>query len=266
MKSRTRLVVFSDLDGTLLDHHDYSWTAANPALAALRTIGAPLVLCSSKTATEIESIQRDLGIAGTPAIVENGAGMLGDAGTGADDYKRLRDMLNTLPTVLRTPFQGFGDMDAARVARITGLGVAAAAAAKMRAFSEPGLWSGSAAGRAAFIDALAQMGIAAREGGRFLTLSFGATKADRMAQIIAKYAPDHTIALGDAPNDVEMLCAADHGVIVANPARQALPELSAEAEGRIIRTTKAGPAGWNDAVLRLIRQLGLNQERENKHG
>ena len=46
-------VVFSDLDGTLLDHSTYSWKAAAPALAALRDRGIPLILASSKTSAEI---------------------------------------------------------------------------------------------------------------------------------------------------------------------------------------------------------------------
>ena len=44
------LLVFTDLDGTLLDHEDYSYAAANEALAELRSRRIPLILCSSKTA------------------------------------------------------------------------------------------------------------------------------------------------------------------------------------------------------------------------
>ena len=35
-----RLVVFTDLDGTLLDHHSYGYAPAQPALDALAVIGA----------------------------------------------------------------------------------------------------------------------------------------------------------------------------------------------------------------------------------
>ena len=266
MKALTSLVVFSDLDGTLLDHHTYEWFAATPALDALRRIGAPLILSSSKTAVEIEKIQAGLGIGCTSAIVENGAGVLGMQPGGGDDYARLRATLNGLPAHLRGPFTGFGDMDAAGVARVTGLCVADAADAKARAFSEPGLWSGSQQDRAAFIAALAAQGVSAREGGRFLTLSFGATKADAMAQVTDVLKPRYTIALGDAPNDIEMLSAADFGVIVANPSRAPLPPLPGEKSGNITRTTVAGPAGWNLAVLAILKQLNLDQEREHRHG
>ncbi|PRY77294.1 mannosyl-3-phosphoglycerate phosphatase [Yoonia maritima] len=258
MNACNSLVVFSDLDGTLLDHHTYSWSAAWPALDLLRRINAPLVLSSSKTAVEIAEIQADLGIVGTPAIVENGAGLLTDQPDDAGTYAQLLDVLNGLPDDLRQGFEGFGDMDVERVSEITGLDAAGAKAAKARAFSEPGLWSGTDDGRVKFIAGLAARGVSAREGGRFLTLSFGATKADGMAQIVARLKPHHTIALGDAPNDVEMLNAADFGVIVANPTRQPLPQLPGESTGRIFRTTLPGPAGWNEAVLRLVEQLGLH--------
>ncbi|MCG3268721.1 mannosyl-3-phosphoglycerate phosphatase [Yoonia sp. I 8.24] len=257
MKAATSLVVFSDLDGTLLDHDTYAWSAATPALAALCRVNAPLILSSSKTAVEIAKIQSDLDIIGTPAIVENGAGLLGMDRT-ADDYARLRDILNTLPAQLRSPFEGFGDMDAARIAQITGLSPAGAADAKSRAYSEPGLWSGDSESRTAFVTALADHGVFAREGGRFLTLSFGATKADGMAQIIDTYRPQHTIALGDAPNDIEMLGAAEYGVVIANPSRAPLPPLPGEPSPHIIRTTQPGPEGWNAAVLTLLQRLNLD--------
>ena len=46
-------VIFSDLDGTLLDSQTYSFQAAEPALLALRKQGTPLVLCTSKTRVKV---------------------------------------------------------------------------------------------------------------------------------------------------------------------------------------------------------------------
>jgi mannosyl-3-phosphoglycerate phosphatase len=40
-------IVFSDLDGCLLDRRTYSAEAARPAVEALADAGVPLVLCSS---------------------------------------------------------------------------------------------------------------------------------------------------------------------------------------------------------------------------
>ena len=264
MQQPLPLLVFSDLDGTLISHDTYRWDAARPALAHLRGIGAGVVLASSKTAPEIIGLRAQMGLEDWPAIVENGAGVLDAQATDtpADTaYLRLRSALNQLPEELRGLFTGFGDLDVAGVAKITGLPPADAQDAKTRAFSEPGLWHGTDAQRTAFLEALEQHGITAREGGRFLTLSFGRTKADRMAQIIATYRPQVTLALGDAPNDIEMLQTADHGVIIANPHRTPLPPLDAEAAGRITRTTLPGPQGWNRAVLDFVDSLPPEQGR-----
>ncbi len=40
MTVKTDLLVFSDLDGTLLSHRDYSWAPAEAALRALRRLRA----------------------------------------------------------------------------------------------------------------------------------------------------------------------------------------------------------------------------------
>ena len=102
-----------------------------------------------------------------------------------------------------------------------------------------------------FLAAANLHGLKARQGGRFLCLSFGKTKADAMADVIHTLHPDKTIALGDAPNDLEMILAADQGVIIANPHGTAIPTLDADDERRILRTKLAGPKGWSDAILLL---------------
>ena len=89
------------------------------------------------------------------------------------------------------------------------------------------------------------------------SLGLSREQADQMAALTDAFAPRHTLALGDAPNDIEMLQAADFGVIVANPHRDPLPPLPGEDIGRITRTTLPGPAGWNGAVLDLIARLNL---------
>lgn len=248
-------LIFTDLDGTLLDHDTYSWEPAKPALDELRDKGIPLVLASSKTAAEIVTLRDRLGFSHCPAIVENGAGLLPPNASGLGehtDHDRIRAALDAMPQDLRKGFVGFTDMGIDGVIECTGLSRLDAEKASQRQFSEPGLWVGTPREEARFVAALFDLGIAARKGGRFLTLSFGATKGDRMAQIAAD-TPDATImALGDAPNDVEMLEKADVGIVVANPHGNPLPPLQGEAEGRIHRTTLPGPAGWNAAVLEFL--------------
>ncbi len=67
-------IVFSDLDGTLLDHHSYSYDAALPGIAALHENNIPLVLISSKTCNEMVLLHKELKLE-SPFIFENGGGI-----------------------------------------------------------------------------------------------------------------------------------------------------------------------------------------------
>ncbi|GAB4355616.1 MAG: mannosyl-3-phosphoglycerate phosphatase-related protein [Oricola sp.] len=258
------IIVFSDLDGTLLDHETYAWEAARPALEALKRRSIPLVFASSKTAAEIAGLRAEMGFEDCPAIVENGAGILEPAGSGGPDgggsvHRMLIEKLDSLPLQLRENFSGFSDWSVEEIASQTGLSPQDAAKAATRRYSEPGLWWGTEEQKTRFIELLGRHGIKVRQGGRYLTLSFGATKADRMREIAERYAEGgkrpRMLALGDAPNDIEMLEAADMGVVVTNPHASPLPELDGESIGRIVRTRKSGPEGWNETVLRIIEEL-----------
>lgn len=220
----------------------------------------PLILASSKTAAEIAPLHAGLGLGDAPAIVENGAGLYepGQTLNRSDDYRQIRHALDALPAELRGLFTGFGDMSVPEVVAATGLSAPAAELARDRMFSEPGQFAGDAAAEQAFIAALSEVGIHARRGGRFLTLSLGFTKADAMAAVTARYGRPTTLALGDAPNDTEMLQSADFGVIVRNDHGTGLPPLAGEETGRIQRTDLPGPEGWNLAVLNLLSKLSLS--------
>jgi mannosyl-3-phosphoglycerate phosphatase len=245
-----RLIVFTDLDGTLLDHDTYDYGSALPALQALRARDIPLILASSKTGAEIMPLRAELQLERWPAIIENGAGELApgeNVSTNDSDYQKLRSILDRIPKSLRNLYRGFGDMSVNELVEVTGLPAQTAELAMQRAFTEPGLFAGSAAEKEQFIDELSRFGVSVREGGRFQTLSFGRTKADGLQRIANSMQATRTVALGDAPNDRDMLLAATQAVIVRND--------HASDPGRVpgaIRTKLAGPAGWNEAVLALL--------------
>lgn len=253
------IVVFSDLDGTLLDHETYDFSPARPALDLLARLGIPLILASSKTEAEMRPIAAAMGL-DFPMIVENGAGVAESDGTAGDDrevYLRIRETLAELPPSLSSRFTGFGDWDTQEVARRTGLPFEAAERARQRRFSEPGIFSGTPEQRAAFDRHIEQAGFLAVQGGRFLTIMPQTSKADRMAEIAARYSGGSgervkTIALGDAANDLAMLEMADTGVIISNPAHAALPVTEREKNGFILRSTLPGPSGWNEMILKLV--------------
>ncbi len=264
--AQPKFIVFTDLDGTLLDHDDYAYSAAAPALAMLKDRHIPLVLASSKTAAEIAPLRTALGFSQYEAIVENGAGLLepdkGASQTASQvvtDYEKIREILAQLPADIRALFTGFADWSDEEVARQTGLDLPSARAAKNRQFSEPGLWQGTPEQWQIFHQLLNAQNIHAQQGGRYISLSFGSSKADQMQKIVDRYKTGTTspitIALGDAKNDIPMLEAADYGIIIPNPSHKGIPKLAGEALGQITRAQFAGPKGWNQSLIRRINDL-----------
>jgi mannosyl-3-phosphoglycerate phosphatase len=122
-----RLVVVSDLDGTLLTADDYDPGAALPMIERLRAAGIPLVLASSKTRVEMEAWRRRLGIY-DPFIIENGGALLWPVGCDPPPpdgseidgpyarviygtaYALLRDALPRLAGEAGVRLDGFGDV------------------------------------------------------------------------------------------------------------------------------------------------------------
>jgi HAD superfamily hydrolase (TIGR01484 family) len=102
------LLVFSDLDGCLLDERTYRWDAARPALEALGSRGVPLLLCSSKTRAEMEALAGGLGLA-WPFIVENGGALVipngGATGTAQFEATRQREAV-TVAAIRKVHWSG----------------------------------------------------------------------------------------------------------------------------------------------------------------
>lgn len=251
------MIVVTDLDGTLLDHHDYSWVAAIDAMALLDRRGIPLILNSSKTAAEMRSLRKALGN-DCPYITENGSGICLPSDYGDEfvamglNRERVLYVLHALRKLHGFAFTGFADMDPAALIACTGLDHTAAVAALDRHFTEPLLWQDSEARFGEFVKILEDSGLACTRGGRFWHVAGAADKGRALEWLREHYGsgghPVHVIALGDGNNDIPMLEAADMAVIIPSPVNP----LPAVRNPRRLVATQAGPAGWNAALLSLL--------------
>ncbi|MFC4260211.1 HAD-IIB family hydrolase [Marinobacter lacisalsi] len=267
--SKPRLILFSDLDGTLLDHDTYDWRPARPALQRLDALGIPLVLNSSKTGPEIRALRQQLDN-GHPYIVENGAGVVipaGYFGAGPEEVittgASRASILETLGVLKARGyrFTGFADLSPAQLARLTGLDEESARRAADRIGTEPLQWQGTAAELERFRRDLSDRGLVLQQGGRFLHVMGQFDKADGMVQLMQRYraqTPHYrcvAVALGDSPNDQAMLAGADLAIIIAgeNAGRIQLP-----SSHPVIRSAEPGPVGWNRCVLEVLSRYGYS--------
>jgi len=142
-------VVFSDLDGTLLDHYTYSFKPAENALIKLKEESIPLVLCSSKTRAEIEVWQERLCIY-DPIISENGGAIflknLEISGHKVIElgkpYKEIILSFRRLKKVLGNKIKGFSEMTDKELMEYAGLSFDDVVHAKKREYSEPFIFFG----------------------------------------------------------------------------------------------------------------------------
>ncbi len=268
-------VVFTDLDGTLLDHETYSFSAAVPALELLREECIPLVFCSSKTRAEILRWRKRLGNH-DPFISENGGGIFVPLSYfPEDDVRSVWPKMETIEgyfvLVLGTPYpvlrraledlrarsfnvKGFGDMSVPEVIEATGMSGEEAELAKEREFDEPFIFYEGKEKIEALFRSIREKGLRCTQG-RFYHLMGEHDKGKAVDMLKRLYqlklGDIMTIALGDSPGDFPMLERVDYAILVRNykgehDQRISLPNLI-KAEG-------IGPDGWNRALLSLIRE------------
>jgi len=271
-----RTIIFTDLDGTLLDHHNYSFAAAVPALQAVDERGIPLILTTSKTLAEVSAINHTLGNP-QPAIVENGCALCFPLDRdypfeigkheridnyavvrSSPDYATLHRFVERQRSLHQWRLQGFGDMDPGQVAASTGLDRQQAVKAKTRLCSEPFLWLDTDQNLKRFIAAAEDAGLRITRGGRFWHLMGQSSKAQALEAMRTLIVGEDTgattvIALGDSENDRRMLQNADVAVVIR---RHDGSHLDCHGREKTIFTQQQGPAGWNAAILQILKELG----------
>jgi mannosyl-3-phosphoglycerate phosphatase len=269
MLHMAQLLVFSDIDGTLIDFNSYSYAESAPAVAALLARGIPLILCSSKTRAEQESLRRALAIS-DPFIVENGGAIFIPPGAFDFDFAHrmiagwqvielgqtavhIRQALAAIRRETGLAFQGFADLSAAAVAAVSGLDEAAAARAQQREYSETLVTPFTAMELKRLAAALAARGLAIVSGGKFHTVTgAGSDKGTAVARLTALYRQKFggalTIGLGDSANDRPMLAAVDRPYLVQRPGG-AWQEMDVRG---LERVTAVGPDGWRRVIEGLL--------------
>jgi mannosyl-3-phosphoglycerate phosphatase len=235
---KPKLIVFADLDGTLLNEK-YSSKEVEPTLNQLLSLNVSIVFNSSKTKSEIAYYRKKLRIK-DPFIVENGSAIIIpnkyfqfnyvfskhtsnykiiELGT---SYASIRKKLSAVKGETGATIVGFGDMTAENVAKDSGLPLYLARFAKKRHYSEPfKILSGKESG---VLQAICKEGLCYVKGGRYFHATGSCDKGKAILILkelfLHQYPEIFTIGVGDSDNDLPMLKVVDEPFYVKDTAEK----------------------------------------------
>jgi len=251
---RANGVIFTDLDGTLLDVHTYQPSlAAVASLRDLAKLGILVIPVSSKTVVEVRPLMADLGLVG-PAVVEGGPVIISEGGSEKVTGPCRADLVAVLHQLQDRGWgvRGMSEMSVEEVMELTGLGDAAARRAMTRSASEPFVMTGEPSDleEGNIAEATAEIGASVARGGRFRhLLGRGVDKGAGVRAVMALISTVDgvkTAAIGDAWNDLPMLEEVELGFLLGDAVE---PEAVPPGVTRLKRT---GPQGFVDAVGRIL--------------
>lgn len=272
------LLVFTDLDGSLLDHHNYRHDEAAPVLSTLKQLQIPVIPVSSKTQSEIEQIKSSLKNQ-HPFICENGAAVFipknyfpnQPADTKISGQYWIKEfvhprahwqsIIKSVKPLFNDDFTTFAQAGIDGIIAMTGLDVHAAARAAHRQYGEALAWHGNPRKQKQFIEAVRKLGGQVLIGGRFLHVSGQCDKGmaiQWLKQIYEQFCPNKnflSLAIGDSQNDVAMLEKADMALLIPSPVNP-LPALKRQHD--VIEASHCGPKGWAEGVQQVLQQLHIS--------
>jgi mannosyl-3-phosphoglycerate phosphatase family protein len=274
-----KILIFTDLDGTLLDYHAYSYEKALPALQYLRKREIPLIICTSKTRAEIEVYRKKLRNP-HPFIAENGGAVfipqhyfkkmpagpsnrngytVRELGT---PYRALRRKLKEIAGGFNHEIKGFGDISAHEIHKKYGVPLYEARLSKKREYDEPFNFVTLPDDKIVrgMESEFAKAGLHMVKGGRLFHLMGKNDKGKAVRLLKKMYEKEWkqktiSIGMGDSLNDLPMLLEIDLPVVVRL-------HTGGYEEGLVRRlkepflTRGIGPEGWNEAVLQILRKGG----------
>jgi len=267
-KPQPQTLIFTDLDGTLLDDQTYDFSPAIPALEIIHSRKIPLILVSSKTRVEIEFFREILSL-DSPFIAENGGGIYFPTSFTLPkeySYKKV-DGFNALfigrpiKEVLERSrklkenfnFKGFSEMSVQEIASLTGLTLEHAVLASKREFDEPIMLKDPLDNEEIFCKKASDLGLDCVYGGRFIHLFLGGNKGRAVETVLEIYrqlrGPTFSIALGDSPNDISMLKVVDKAVLMQG---RDGTHINGLAHPDLITLEGNGPEAWNKVMLSIL--------------
>ena len=261
------IVIFTDLDGSLLHRETFKFDQIKKYIKSLIDKGIIIIPNTSKTEKEIEKFNKELGVE-LPYISENGSSIHGLNLINANFpnkivLSRSKDELlkifnDNVSEKLRNKCIQILNINKKEQEKIFGQKDEKLKDALDRKYTLPFLFKGDKKDKNKLLKILNSYSLTLQEGGRVSNLCDNTNKVKSMNRVvkILKKTEDKikTIAVGDNYNDLDMLRNCDIPCLVFNDQFK-LDQINIE---NLIFSNKPSPEGWADVIKMALDKLNYN--------
>jgi mannosyl-3-phosphoglycerate phosphatase len=264
-----RKIVFTDLDGTLINSNTYDYSASSSVIRELQRQKIPIIFCSAKTRFELQVYRRKLGVY-EPFIVENGGGLVIpnnyfpfdiNQGRESDNHifielgienRIIRQRLKEILDSLQVRYHIFTQMSANDIAKDSGMPVYQARLARKREFSETIKFDEDSKTVEKTVAEVRSNGLNITFGGRYYVVSGHNTKGTAVRVLVDFFQRSFdritTYAFGNEENDISMFQEVDVPILV----QKTDGEWANIKMDRLRKVEGIGPFGVQNGVKELI--------------
>ena len=257
--------IVTDVDGSLMDH-SYDLSPAKETIKILQKLFITVVLCTSKTASEVKVIREELNLT-DPYIVENGAAIYGESLTKVNGkiilgkkYKTLEEILNFISQEIDYKLIPLNNLTDEEATELTGLKGNSLILMRDRHWSMPFLNPPSYLEER--INLLCKkFEVDIFKGNRMCHLLSTNSNKGKAINALKKYSNIQNIqiiGLGDSPNDFPLLVNADFRIVIPGidgPNTSLLDKLK---DFEFTVASEPNGYGWKNEINKLINKLNLN--------
>ncbi len=268
MKKKFTVVIFTDLDGSLLHRDTFQFDTIKDYIKSLVNKGVIIIPNSSKTEKEIENFIEELGI-NLPYISENGSSIHGlnlitsnfpdKLILSREKEELLKIFENKVPERLKEKCVQISKISKKEKENILGQKDRKLKDALNRKYTLPFLFKGDKNEKNRLLKILNSNSLTFQEGGRVYNLCDNINKVKSMNKVIKILKKTEnkikTIAVGDNFNDLEMLRNCDIPCLVFNDQFK-LDQININ---NLIFSNKPSPEGWADVIKMALVKLGFKE-------
>ena len=262
MIENSSIWIVTDVDGTLMDH-SYDLNPAKETIKWLKKLSIPVILCTSKTAAEVEVIRKDLDLT-DPFIVENGAAIYGDCFSKlngkiilGEKYEILEDILNILSKDINYPLIPLNNLSDYEATELTGLSGNSLTLMRDRHWSMPFLNPPDSL-EEKLKNVCKKYKVLTFRGNRMSHLLSIRSDKGKAINEIKKYFKNPNIkvvGLGDSPNDLPLLMNSDYKIVIPGPNGANLRLLNELKDYEFTIASEPNGYGWKTEVTKLINKI-----------